>query len=398
MKQPSVICFYLPQFHPTVFNDENWGPGFSEWTNVARGSPRFPEHYQPRIPGELGFYDLRNRDMLRQQITLAQAHGIHGFCFYHYRFGKQTELDLPLNSLLSQPNPQLPFCLCWANESWTRAWDGRSDEVIRAQSYDEDTLSGLVGDLTRAMLDPRYIRVSGRPLFMIYQVEHIPEPRHEWLDNFRKRVRERIGTEMLLGAVFSHGFNADIAKLVDLVVQFPPHRTPRNSKRALIPANEMKPFEPERGDYFESYDAVVEAALGGARLFEKLVPGVCPDWDNASRRQTKAHMLIGSTPEKFSNWVAKAARISLEKAAAGQIPAPLLFVNAWNEWAEGAAIEPSWKHQRAYLGALRQGLEVIEAGHDSAPVVAESQAGKANRDKSRKRASTRRKLSDSSAV
>lgn len=356
MSSVKAISFYLPQFHPTAFNDVNWGPGFTEWTNVAQGRPRYPGHFQPRLPGELGFYDLRYRGIFEEQIGLAQANGVHGFCFYYYRFGAQCELDLPMRSLLERPHPVVPFCLCWANESWTRAWDGRSDAVIREQTYGEETLSGLVDDLSVAMADSRYIRIDGKPIFLIYQLEHLPIPQSGWIKELRDRVRTACGIEMLLGAVYSHGFTKELSSMVDLVVQFPPHRVPRKTKRALIDADTMQPYDRDRGDYFESYDAVADAALAGVDLIRNLVPGVCPDWDNSVRREKNAHMLVGSTPEKFEAWVEAAANAALSKSESGDIPYPLLFVNAWNEWAEGAVLEPSWKHKRAYLDAFKRGL------------------------------------------
>jgi lipopolysaccharide biosynthesis protein len=359
MQDLTSICFYLPQYHPTATNDEQWGPGFTEWTNVSRGRPRFAGHQQPRVPGELGFYDLRHRPVLAEQIALAQSHGVHGFCFYHYRFGTQRELDLPVRSLLSHPQPSLPFCLCWANENWTRAWDGRSDQLLREQTYDETTLGGLVDDLAEAMSDPRYIRLSGKPLFLIYQLEHLPQPLSEWLSTLRARIRARIRTEIVLGAVYSPKFTKPMAAEVDLVVQFPPHRIPRKMKRVIMKPTEVEVFEPEREDYFEAYDTVVAGCLEGVDMLDNLVPGVCPDWDNSVRRAKNAHILIGSTPEQFGHWVTNAGAAALKKFEEGKIPHPLLFVNAWNEWGESAVLEPSWTHRRAYLEAFRTGLSAI---------------------------------------
>jgi len=350
------ICFYLPQFHPVPFNDMHWGHGFSEWTNVARGRPLFAGHEQPRLPGELGFYDLRYRPILAEQIALAQTYGVYGFCFYYYRFGEQRELHLPVRQLLSRSKPNLPFCLCWANENWTRAWDGRSDELIRNQDYSETTLTGVIDDLSEAMQDPRYIRVNGKPVFLIYQIDLVPRPVGEWTQALRERLRVRCGAECLLGAVFSPGMTRQYADFVDFVVEFPPHRIPREGQRLLLDIQSVQPFDLERKDYFEAYDSVVASSLAGLDWIGKLVPGVCPDWDNSCRRPKGAHVLIGSNPEKFSRWVSLAANIALDKAEKKEIPYPFLFVNAWNEWGEGAALEPSWTSQRRYLEAFKTGL------------------------------------------
>lgn len=356
MKKLRAICFYLPQFHPTDFNDKNWGPGFTEWTNVARGRPRFLGHYQPKIPGELGFYDLRRRDIFRHQVQLANSYGIYGFCFYYYRFGSDRELDKPITSLLSRPVPFVPFLYCWANESWTRAWDGRSDDVIRSQTYDDATINGVIDDLVFATKDERYIRIDGRPVFLIYQLEHMPSPLNDWLSDFRTRVRTKIGCDILLGAVYSHGFTTQMASIVDFVVQFPPHRIPRTLKRTLIDAKDIDPYDPSLEDYFESYDSIVRASLEGLDLIPNMAPGICPDWDNSARRSRKAHIVVGSTPDKFMNWTREAGRRAIQRADDNQIPYPLLFVNAWNEWAEGAVLEPTWDQGRSYLEAIRDGM------------------------------------------
>jgi lipopolysaccharide biosynthesis protein len=354
------IAFYLPQFHPTTFNDQNWGKGYTEWVSAARATPRFPGHRHPKIPSELGFYDLRRRDVMADQITLAQAYGIHGFCFYYYRFGDTRQLSLPVDSLLSRPHPLLPFCLCWANEDWTRAWDGRSDDVLLKQRYDDDTLAGLVEDFAVAMEDPRYIRSDDRPLLIIYQVEHVLAARSDWFEALAGRMMARIGSRPLIGGVFSHGMTSEMAKQLDFVVQFPPHRLPRARKRIIMKPEEVGPLEPERKDYFERYDDVVEAALSGAPLIENLIPGVCPDWDNSPRRATNAHVLIGSSPEKFAGWVVEAADLARRKAAEGSIPGPFLFINAWNEWAEGATMEPSWDLGRTYLEAFKRAIGLAQ--------------------------------------
>lgn len=350
------IAFYLPQFHPTEFNDRNWGAGFTEWVNVARATPRHPGHRHPKVPGELGFYDLRRREVLADQISLAQAYGIYGFCFYYYRFGTTRQLSLPVDNLLSRPQPSLPFCLCWANEDWTRAWDGRSDEALLKQRYDDETLDGLVDDFAVAMEDPRYIRSDDRPLLMIYQMEHALTARPDWVEALAARMAVRIGYRPLIGGVFSHGMTRNMAGQLDFTVQFPPHRLPRAHKRILMSPDNVGPFEPERADYFERYEDVAEAALSGATLIDNLIPGVCPDWDNSSRRAKNAHILIGSSPEKFADWVRQAAEIARRKAEEGKIPAPFLFINAWNEWAEGAVMEPSWDQGRAYLKAFESAI------------------------------------------
>lgn len=357
--QIKPICFYLPQYCPTRINDAAWGEGFTDWINVARARPLFDGHVQPKLPGRLGFYDLRLVTTLDEQTALARAYGVYGFCFYYYRFGASRILETPVRNFMRRPSLELPFCLCWVNESWTRAWDGRSGDVLLKQTYCQETFAGLVRDAATAMEDERYIRLQGRPLLLLYQVEQIPDGQR-WIEKLRDSLKDRLGTPPSIAAVYSHRFNRAMESWVDMVIQFPPHRLPRTGARTLIDPSTIALTDPGRGDYFEAYSSVVQAALSSIDTVETLVPGVCPDWDNSPRRSRQAHVLIGSTPEGFREWVAAASEASLRKAAKGVLPAPLIFVNAWNEWAEGAMLEPSWAHRSAYLEALKRGTSMAE--------------------------------------
>lgn len=358
------IAFYLPQYHPIRINDVNWGDGFSDWTNVARAAPLFNGHSQPKLPGLLGFYDLRAPEVMIEQTQLARAHGIGAFCFYYYRFGDLRVMQRPLDMYLADRRPELPFLWCWANESWTKAWDGRSEEVLLTQTYDEAAFQGLVADLTRAILDERYFRMSDRPVFLIYQAELVPEG-PTFVARLREAIRTALGEDLTVGAVYSTGFRQTTLDWLDFVVQFPPHRLPRKTPRVLMTAAEVVPHVPDRGDHFERYQEVVQAALNGADLFQPCFLGVTPDWDNSPRRPKGAHILVGSTPEEFQKWVTEAAQRTAEFFAAGTLPAPLLFVNAWNEWAEGAMLEPSLHHGTAYLEALTAGLRAAAQPTDA---------------------------------
>jgi len=354
--QPTTIAFYLPQFHPIAFNDANWGPGFTEWTNVARARPLFPGHFQPRLPGALGFYDLRCSEVIEEQANYARAYGVDAFCFYYYRFGPQRLLDRPLEAFLSHPEIRMPFMYCWANEPWTRAWDGRSGETLIQQTYDEVTLNGLTEDLGRAMVDERYLRVNGKPLFLIYQIEHVPKAA-EFVENLRARLREKLDLDILIGAVFSHGFKSEMMNWLDCVVQFPPHRIPRTPEsRVIVPTEQLAVTDPDRSDYFEPYESVIAACLRHARDVPQMCLGVCPDWDNSPRRRREAHVLLGSTPDLFQAWTEDAVIETIKNYETGRTMAPLLFINSWNEWGEGAMLEPSEKFGTAYLEAFQAGL------------------------------------------
>lgn len=369
MDKLKTIAFYLPQFHPTRLNDELWGAGFSEWTNVTRAKPRFEGHFQPRLPGALGFYDLRSSEVMEEQANWASNFGIDAFCFYYYRFGSERALDRPLDIFLQHPEIDISFLYCWANEPWTRAWDGRTDDIMLAQSYGEEAFAGLLADLIRAMADERYLRVAGRPCFMIYQIDQIPEGQ-TFIDRLRNDLNTALGEPVTIGCVYSHGFKPAMLEFVDFVVQFPPHRMPRPvGSRILMSAEEVGAFDLERGDNFESYDAVSAMAMSPSNWFSRLFLGVTPDWDNSSRRPTKAHVLIGSTPEKFQAWVADAVCATLNRAASDEIAEPILFINAWNEWAEGANLEPSWDMGDAYLQAFREAIEIGQARFEAETMI-----------------------------
>ena len=353
---PKAIAFYLPQYHPTLENDANWGSGFTDWTNVVKAQPRFNGHYQPRLPGELGLYDLREDEVLSAQAKLAKEHGLAGFCFYYYRFGNRRVLHLPVENYLESRRLELPFCYCWANESWTRAWDGKTSDVLLQQDYDETTVTGFADDVASAVQDERYIRIRGRPLILIYQVAEIPQA-EAVVAHIKSTVLKSCGFEPLLGTVFSPRFTPALLDFLDFVVQFPPHRIPRRGERVLLQGADIGPYEPEREDHYESYDQVASDSIAGMSASTKMFAGVCPDWDNSARRQKNATTLIGATPVKFERWVEQAGRLAVKSYKAGGTPAPMIFINAWNEWAEGAALEPCKRFGRQYIQALRMGLE-----------------------------------------
>jgi lipopolysaccharide biosynthesis protein len=174
--QVRAICFHLPQYHPIRENDEWWGKGFTEWANVTRTRPRFKDHYQPHLPADLGFYDLRLPEARQAQADLARQHGIHGFCYYHYWFNGRRLLERPFNEILASGQPRFPFCLCWANENWTRRWDGQERDILLEQNYgDEDDLNHIRW-LANAFRDPRYIRIQGKPIFLVYRLSRLPNP------------------------------------------------------------------------------------------------------------------------------------------------------------------------------------------------------------------------------
>lgn len=359
------IAFFLPQFHPVAENDAWWGAGFTEWTNVRAASPRFPGHEQPRVPGELGYYDLRDAGTRRAQAALAAAHGVHGFCYYHYWFSGRRLLGTPLDALLAAPDPDFPFCLCWANESWSRRWDGRESDLLVEQGYSPDDDVAHYRFLARVFADPRYISVRGRPLLLVYRPSGLPAP-EATLGRWRAEARRTGGPDPLVAAVES--FESEKrdwrAAGFDLNVEFQPdwwhlgQRQPVAARLAGVASPERIAALERAGFLYYRYDETVARMLARPAPDWPRVPCVTPRWDNTPRRGDAGLVLDGSTPDLFEGW----CRAALERLH----PDPdldFLFVNAWNEWAEGAYLEPDARSGRAYLEALARAVAADADDH-----------------------------------
>lgn len=351
--QVKALAFYLPQFHPIPENDAWWGQGFTEWTNVRRGKPMFPGHDQPRRPGELGYYDLVDEpQIMPRQIELAKSHGLHGFCFYYYWFDGVRLLEKPLERLLNDPSLDFPFCVCWANESWTRTWDGLSNELLIEQKYSPDSDERLIRDLAVLFRDKRYIRVNGAPMLLIYNVGALKNPKAS-MATYR-RVAAELGFASLhivicqvFGWRYAPGdFGADAA------VEFPPHCIARNN----INAHLQEVDESFCGEVL-SYDQTVDSvnlAYPGYPLYRTAMLA----WDNSARKQSKAHIFHGFSPYKYKKWLT-ACRVHAEKFCLPE--ARFLFINAWNEWAEGTYLEPDARYGTQLLEATSQVLKASPA-------------------------------------
>ena len=351
------IAFYLPQFHRIPINDRAWGAGFSEWRNVVKARPRYKGHIQPKLPADLGYYDLTVPATLTEQARLANEYGIATMAVYYYRFGRKRIMEGVTSTLMSHPEIPMSFFYCWANEDWTRAWDGATNEIILKQDYKTETIELFIKDLIEAFADPRYLRINDRPVFMIYQLDKL-EGQAKALEFLRNEIRNRLSVEVYVGTTWNDRFEERWEAAVDFIAQFPPHRTPRVSKRELIPTNKIDGALLTDGDYYEAYSQSVRQSLESLNQYSKLAPGVCPDWDNSARRLKKANILVGSSPIKFQEWVSKAGKATIKKFEAKEIPAPMLFINAWNEWAEGAFLEPSEEFGNGYLEAFRRGIDM----------------------------------------
>jgi hypothetical protein len=341
-KRPLLLAFYLPQFHPVPENDAWWGRGFTEWTNVVRARPLFEGHYQPHLPGELGFYDLRLPEVREQQAALARDHGIDGFCYYHYWFGAgRRTLERPFHEVLRTGSPDFPFCLAWANENWTREWDAGDRSVLMPQQYSDEDDEAHGRFLMEAFADRRYIKVDGRPLFLVYRVQKLPDPRKTF-GRWRQMARDHGFPDLYLIRFETHGDFRDPATFgCDASAEFLPHGV----FEVLAP---MLPPGCNPGNAVFSYDDVARHFATRDPVSWVRHPCVLPGWDNSPRQPDgKVVAITGTSVATYDWWLRRA----IERAETEHPDQPIVFLNAWNEWAEGAHLEPDERNGRAYLEA-----------------------------------------------
>ena len=350
MNRVRTLAFYLPQFHPTPENDLWWGPGFTEWTNVTKARASYTGQYQPHLPADLGFYDLRTPDTLRRQGELAARYGIDGFVVYYYNFGARRVLHKPMEVV--RANPDIPFnwCLCWANENWTKHWDGGSREILLEQKYDDATLSSIVADAVEQAADPRYLRVDGKPLFLLYRPLLLPDCRA-----FAAMARKGFAEAGFPGVhlVYVESMEAvdrgmrpsDLG--FDAAVEFPPQGRAAPSD---TPIEVLKDgWAGARYDYPETVLNFLRRDLAPYPRY----PAVFPSWDNTARQPLRGNIFDGIGPEAFRVY----AEEKLEEARNFHMGGErLLFVNAWNEWAEGTHLEPDIAYGHRWLEALRDAV------------------------------------------
>ena len=345
-----AIAFYLPQFHPIPENDRWWGEGFTEWNNVRAGRPNFPGHYQPHVPIGLGYYDLRETEVLQKQTELAKLYGIYGFCFYYYWFGGKVLLDLPIRRMLESGKPDFPFCICWANENWTRRWDGLENDVLIAQSHSPEDDVNFIRRVENVLLQKNYIRVRGKPLLLVYRPSLFPDPletTERWRDYFRRKGHGELHLVMVRSfydqtAPEVYGFDA--------AVQFPPH-FPTATITSLIAGKDEK-FKGTIYDYTELRRAALEQLITASST-DKTYAAVMPSWDNTARRGSHAVIWANSSPESYYEWLSATVERVQKKAGSDE---RLIFINAWNEWAEGCHLEPDEKYGHAWLNATALAL------------------------------------------
>jgi lipopolysaccharide biosynthesis protein len=351
---PRVLSFYLPQFHPTPENDEWWGKGFTEWTNVSKARPLFRGHYQPHLPADLGFYDLRLPETRAAQAELAKSYGINGFCYYHYWFHGRRMLNRVFDEVHQSGEPDFPFAICWANESWTKTWVGGENDVLIKQTYsDEDDLAHI-RYLIPIFQDRRYIRVNGRPLFVIYNIETLGDRLPRLIDNWNKELQAAGLPELYLCCV-----RLPPPTGIEASINFFPNFSliPFTSLDKLKYGYIRKLGTAAYKHTIASYAGVVKNIMDMPRPDYRMYHCPVPSWDNTARRTELGSLVLrDSTPEVFQNWLEFALRDTRERFEGEE---QLVFINAWNEWAEGTHLEPDQKWGHAYLEAVRDALGAV---------------------------------------
>ena len=351
-KPPRLVAFYLTQFHPIPENDKWWGKGFTEWTNVTKASPLFPGHYQPHLPTDLGFYDLRLRATRREQIRIAKDYGIDGFCYHYYWFSGTRLLNEPLDDMLADPGSDMPFCLCWANENWTRRWNAAEHDVLIAQRYLPSDDLNFIDSLLDFFRDRRYIRIDGKPFLIVYRPQHLPDARKTAAIWRQRCVDEGIG-EIHLCAALTHG-NEDYEQFgFDSGVEFPPH----NAGCTNV-AHQFSFHSPFRGSAVE-FTEIAGTFLERRHKQENVFRCVFPSWDNTARTGDRATFVLNACPENYEYWLVESIRRTRDDFPNQD---RFVFINAWNEWAEGCHLEPDRKHGRQYLEATlaaKKGLSKV---------------------------------------
>jgi len=349
LSELKYIALFLPQFHSIPENDEWWGENFTDWTNTRPMQPFFDGHYQPHEPSEeIGYYDLNDVSVMIKQAEMARQYGIYGFCYYYYWFNGKKLLEKPLENMLHEPKVKLPFCLCWANHNWTRRWDGLEEEMLIEQTYDEDTYTRFIDDLYPYFRDSRYIRIDAKPVLLIYQAEKLKNPR-EATRIWREHAKKAYGIDLFLICVHQSSKTNPNDFGYDAAVAF----TPEWRSEDVLSCSEHPTF----------YDNTVDATLIDYRkntlsscikkTEEYLIfRCVYPMWDNSSRRKKKgAVIVVNNSPDLFKRFLLETSKNTVQQIEPSK---RFIFINAWNEWAEGTHLEPCKKYGFKFLEICKE--------------------------------------------
>lgn len=345
-----LIAFHLPQFHQIAENDAWWGEGFTEWTNTKKAVPLYPGHLQPRIPLENYYYNLMDSSARQWQAMAAKSYGIYGFCYYHYWFHGKQLLEQPVKQILRSGEPDFPFCLSWANETWTRKWDGGDRHILIEQTYgEEEEWSQHFYELLDAFRDPRYIKLNGRPLFLIYRPSNIP--RCQDMLSFWNKLACENGLEGMYFVQTLGGFPISNLDGFDASVEFEPHYTFAHSGSNAF-WRRIKTGDKEHLviDYDNTWELIINRSHRRDRG-QPIFPGAFVSWDNTPRLGDRGQSTIGASPQKFEWYLSRQI-----KRAKTLYNSEFLFINAWNEWAEGAFLEPDQHYGFQYLEAVKNAL------------------------------------------
>ncbi|MFV0605196.1 MAG: glycoside hydrolase family 99-like domain-containing protein [Niabella sp.] len=366
------IAMYLPQFHPIPENDEWWGKGFTEWTNVTKAKPLYKGHHQPHLPADLGFYDLRLDEARQAQADMAKEYGIYGFCYYHYWFNGRRILERPFQEVFESGKPDFPFMLCWANENWTRTWDGSDKEILLKQNYSTEDDINHIRSLIPYFKDNRYIKVNGNPVFAIYRSTLFPDIK-KTISIWREEAAKE-GLELYLCRFDNFGGLGEhyLKDGFDASVDFQPFghymadyrkkaekdykkniakRVINKFKRSFYKAKNYKRYrELANLDNSLDYNDYVDFVKKAPRPNYKCFPGITPSWDNSARKKEGVLIFKDASPKKYGEWLKHIAETYPEYEKEENF----VFINAWNEWAEGNHLEPDRKWGRQYLEITKQ--------------------------------------------
>jgi len=355
------LAFYLPQYHPTPQNDEWWGKGFTEWTNVGKAKPLYKGHKQPKLPADLGYYDLRIPEVREQQAQMAKDYGIYGFIYYHYWFGDGVQvLERIANEVLSSGKPDFPFCFCWANETWSGRWHGLDSKILAKQEYlGDDDIINHFNYLLPFFKDERYIKVEGKPVFVIYRNEELEKSETNFIEKFRNLAKKNgfpdiyfIASNLELDTLpfKDWGYDAKISYEINRL---------KYKHIGIFNAIQQKRINKIKRKFYSKKSPV---KIDANKMFEEIsyketdiptFPMVLPNWDNTPRSDYRGEVFENTTPELFKQQIKK----GIEFLETKNYPEKFLIIKSWNEWAEGNYLEPDRENGYAYLEVIKKNIE-----------------------------------------